>query len=156
MPAPDDQPTLLGPGEAPADEDQWREAVLDLRYGERRRVFPATVHVGTPGSGSAAWELPAHRRHGEPPCDQALRSDVVAALLDRHRSHEEPGAREPSVWLTRSGPLGEHDEDTAWLSGARTAYAEAGLVLRIAVVTHAGWYDPRTGDGRRWKRLRRR
>ncbi|MCH1868339.1 hypothetical protein [Nocardioides sp. CFH 31398] len=128
----------------------WREAVLDLRYGERRRVFPTVVHVGRPGGACAGTTVPLHPGVGGPPWDHALRADLVGALLDRHRA-----AAEPWCWLTRTGGVEPHDDDLAWLAAARTAYGEAGVDLVLAVVTRAGWYEPTTGDGRAWKRLRR-
>lgn len=128
----------------------WREAVLDLRYGERRRVFPTVVHVGHPGEAHPATAMPVHPGVGGGPWDHALRADLVGALLDRHR-----GPAGPWCWLTRTGGVETHDEDLAWLAAARTAYAEAGVDLVLAVVTRAGWREPTTGGGRAWKRLRR-
>jgi hypothetical protein len=46
--------------------------------------------------------------------------------------------------------------DAEWLSAARSAFAEAGVDLTMVVVTRRGWWDPRSGRRREWKRLRRR
>jgi hypothetical protein len=48
------------------------------------------------------------------------------------------------------------DVDAAWLSSARTAAAEAGVRLTMVVVTRRGWFDPRSGVTRVWKRVRDR
>ena len=84
--------------------------------------------------------------------EHALRADLVAALLRRTRT----GPVDPLVWLTRTGELVLEDLDAAWLAAARAAYAEAGVRLTMVVVTRRGWWDPRTGRRREWKRLRSR
>jgi hypothetical protein len=48
------------------------------------------------------------------------------------------------------------DLDLAWLAAARSASAEAAVALVLVVVTRSGWFDPRTGVRREWKRLRTR
>ena len=60
------------------------------------------------------------------------------------------------MWLTRTGDFVLEDPDAAWLSAARSAYAEAGLCITMVVVTRRGWWDPRSGASRKWKRLRAR
>lgn len=127
-----------------------RRAVFDHALSEPRRVFPPLLHVGRPGGTEAVFALGA-----DDPADHALRTDVVAALLRRTRSAD-PGAPAPLVWLTRTGPLDLQDVDAAWLAAARAASAEAGLPLTLVVVTRTGWRDPRSGMGRRWKRVRAR
>jgi len=122
-----------------------RRAVLQLVTDEHRRRFPPTVHVGLP-AGRRAEFAP------EPPMDQALRADVVAAMLRRARDD----ACSPLVWLTRPGSLELSDTDADWLAAARTAYVEAGVELTMVVVTRHGWRDPRSGTARRWRRLRDR
>lgn len=124
-----------------------RAAVLAFKASEPRRNFPAVVHVGTPGGRVASFvDLPADR------LDHGLRTEVMAALLSRALLHD----RQPVTWLTRSGGLGTHDADLAWLAAARSAYGEADVPLAMAVVTRDGWRDPRTGRGATWKRLRDR
>ena len=122
-----------------------RRAVLQLVTHERRRRFPVVLHVGSPADREAEFAP-------EQVMDHALRADVVAALV--HRTAASGPA--PLVWLTRPGELDLTDADAAWLSAARTAYAEAGLPLTMVVVTRHGWRDPRTGTSRRWRRLRDR
>ena len=122
-----------------------RLAVLELVDSERRRQFPPMLHVGTPGGPAATFEP-------EGPLDQALRVDVVEALV--RRAGRGPG---PSlVWLSRPGPLDIQDLDLQWLAAAGTAARELGVGLRMVVVDRRSWRDPRTGVGREWQRLRRR
>ena len=124
-----------------------RRAVLEHRVSERRKTFPPVLHVGAPG----ALELVVdHRQAG--PMEHGLRADVVAACL-RHTRRDSTA---PLVWLTRTGDFVLEDPDAAWLSAARSAYAEAGLALTMVVVTRRGWWDPRSGASREWKRLRPR
>ncbi len=124
-----------------------RRAVLDFRVSERRKVFAPVLHVGVPG-GTTLTYAPRH----DEPMEHGLRADLVAALLRRTRT----GPVEPLVWLTRTGELVLEDLDAAWLAAARSAYAEAGVPLTMVVVTRRGWWDPRTGQRREWKRLRSR
>ena len=68
-----------------------------------------------------------------------------------------PGPEAPTVWLTRPGALTLQDVDVAWDAAARSASAELACgPLRLVVVTRAGWWEPATGSGRRWRRLRTR
>ena len=122
-----------------------RRAVLDHHVSERRRTYPALLHVGVPGGSE---EVAA----ADDALDHALRADVVAALLQRTRR---PGFV-PMLWLTRPGPPELQDVDLQWLASARTASAEAGVGLTLVVVTRRGWVDPRSGVCREWKRLRQR
>jgi hypothetical protein len=124
-----------------------RRAVLDHVRVERRRWFPALLHVGRPGGAEEVFAIDP----GEP-LDHALRADVAAALLQRGRHR----GVVPLLWLTRPGPLELQDVDAAWVSATRTAGAEAGLALTLVVVTRRGWADPRSGVRREWKRLRQR
>lgn len=124
-----------------------RRAVLEHARTERRRAFPALVHVGAPGGREEVFAVVP----GEP-LDHGLRADVVAALLQRSRR----GQAVPLVWLTRPGALVLEDLDAQWLSAARSAAAEAGVVLTLVVVTRSGWFDPRSGARRVWKRVRDR
>jgi hypothetical protein len=124
-----------------------RRAVLDHGRGERRRWFPALLHVGVPGGPEEVFAA-----DGFAVPDHALRTDVLAALLQRSRR----AGLVPLVWLTRPGPLDLQDVDAAWLSAGRSAAAEAGVDLSLVVVTRQGWVDPRSGVRREWKRLRQR
>ena len=124
-----------------------RRAVLDLRVTESRKTFPPVLHVGVPGAAAIAYEP----RRNEP-LEHGLRADLVAACL----RHTCVGEVVPLVWVTRTGDFVLEDSDAAWLSAARSAYAEAGVPLTMVVVTRRGWWDPRSGASREWKRLRRR
>lgn len=124
-----------------------RRAVLDHVRSEQRRSFPALLHAGRPGGTEEVVAVDP-----DATLDQALRADVVAALLHRGRS----SGAVPLLWLTRPGALGLEDVDAAWVSGARTAGAEAGVDLTLVVVTRHGWVDPRSGVRREWRRLRQR
>jgi hypothetical protein len=140
---PDPQPDPL----TPQTQALLRRAVLDFRVTERRKAFAPVLHVGVPGATRFAYEP---RR--DKPMEHGVRADLVAAFLHRTCA----GPVEPLVWLTRTGELVLEDVDAAWLSAARSAYAEAGVSLTMVVVTRRGWWDPRSGRRREWKRLRRR
>jgi hypothetical protein len=121
-----------------------RQAVRDHALGETRRRYPPVLHVGVPGRLVVAYEAAAE------PADPGLRTDVVAALRARVG-----GDRDHLVWLTRCGSLELQDVDAAWLTAARSAYAEAGAAWPVfAVVNRRGWRDPCTGSGRTWARVR--
>jgi len=123
-----------------------RRAVLDFRLAEKRKAFAPVVHVGVPGTVDLTYEPRRDER-----LEHGLRADLVAAFL------RAAGADlVPLVWVTRTGELVLEDADAAWLSAARSAYAEAGLPLTMVVVTRRGWWDPRSGRSREWMRLRRR
>jgi hypothetical protein len=124
-----------------------RRAVLDHVQSEPRRDFPPLLHLGLPGRGEEVVPADLDASH-----DQALRADIVATLLHRTRRT----GFVPLVWLTRSGPLEVQDVDAFWLAAARAAAAEAGVELTLVVVTRRGWFDPRSGARREWKRLRAR
>jgi hypothetical protein len=124
-----------------------RRTVLDFRVSERRKIFAPVLHVGVPGGTTLTY---AHRR--DEPMEHGLRADLVAALLQRTRI----APVTPLVWLTRTGELVLEDIDAAWLAAAQSAYAEAGVPLTMVVVTRRGWWEPRSGRRREWKRLRSR
>lgn len=124
-----------------------RRAVLDHSRTEPRRGFPPLVHVGRPGGPEEVFAV----RPGDH-LDQALRADVLAALVQRSRRR----GSVPMVWLTRAGGLELQDVDADWLRASRAASAEAGIELTLVVVTRRGWRDPRSCVGREWKRLRAR
>ncbi len=125
-----------------------RQAVLDHRSGERRRVHPGALHVGVPGGRVARLVLDEVE-----PSDPGLRTDVVAAMRVR-ATRDGPGGDGPMVWLTRTGGLELQDVDARWLAAARVAFAEAGEPLAFVVVNRHGWRDPRSGLSRTWARLR--
>lgn len=129
-----------------------RRAVLDHVSSERRRAFPPLLHVGTPGGPQALFATEQLDPIDHALLDQGLRADVVAAMLARRPT---PSVA-PLVWLTRPGELCLQDVDAAWLAAARGAAAEAGLPLTMVVVTRRGWWDPRSGATRTWRRLRAR
>lgn len=131
----------LLPGTDAAAVRMPRAAVRAHVATERRRRFAPLVHVGVPGGRTLT--VAAHPAG----TDQALRSDIVAAMLartdDRHLA-----------WLTRPGELTLHDVDAAWLAAAAAAYAEAGRDLTWVVVTRRGWWDPRSDVRHTWQRVR--
>jgi hypothetical protein len=128
-----------------------RRAVADHAARERRRVHPPLLHVGWPGGREDVFAVGPHDE-----LDQALRTDVVAAMVHTARRHAPVAGAVPMLWLTRSGPLQVGDLDLAWLAAARAATAEAAVDLTLVVVTRKGWFDPRTDVRREWKRLRTR
>jgi hypothetical protein len=133
---------------APRTGALLRQAVLDHKTSERRRVHPEVLHVGVPGRREVSLCLDQVG-----PSDAGLRTDVVAAL----RTRASQGApEEPMVWLTRTGALEQQDVDARWLAAARAAYDEAGAALAFVVVNRHGWRDPRSGLSRTWVRLRPR
>lgn len=127
---------------------RWRVAVAELTVLTRgRRLFAPTLHAGAPGGPQESFvPAPAHE------LDQALRTDLVVALLDRALTH----GSAPALWLTRCGELAVHDEDAAWLAATEGASLECELTLPLVIVTRRGWRDPRTGVRREWRRLRQR
>ena len=126
-----------------------RTAVFAHATSERRRIFGAILHVGLPGHDHVT--VPATPRDDH---DQAVRTDIVAAMLTVHRRS---GLDAPPVaWLTRPGELTLHDADAAWLGPVAAAAREAGATVTFAVVTKRGWWDPRSGVRRVWKRPRTR
>jgi hypothetical protein len=126
-----------------------RRAVLDHTRSERRRQFPARLHVGTPGARGPVHEIV------EEGLGHAVRTDVAAALLaGAGQAHPDfPG---PLVWLTRPGELTLHDVDAAWIPAVLAAGAESGVPPTVVVVTRRGWWDPRSDLRREWQRLRQR
>ncbi|MEZ5095208.1 MAG: hypothetical protein R2731_03255 [Nocardioides sp.] len=125
----------------------WRAEVLALRDAHRSRSFPPALYVGIPGGLRRGVPADAGLDHG-------LRADLTAALLARHRLLED---HRPAVaWLCRPGLSSWHDLDAAWLPAVAQAFLEAGEEPGFVVLTRTGWYDPRTGEGRSWKRLRHR
>lgn len=157
-PGPADPVGPFGPAVPVGRARLLRAAVVQLVRAEKRRCFPALLHVGKPGG--AETVRPAR----EPGDDHALRIEVLAAMLRRVGSLPDPadpgtpppGPADPLVWLTRAGPLQLQDVDAAWVAAVRAIGAELGLPLTVVVVTRTGWWDPVTGSGRRWRRVRPR
>ena len=138
---------------SPAAQAALRLTVARFRAREPRHTFPPVVHVGLPGGANAEFaDLREHR------LDHTLRTEVAAALLSRAQiglpRSMAGSVTSPMTWLTRPGALDPEDVDLRWYAAARAAYGEAGVPLRMVVITKAGWYDPRTGARREWKRLR--
>lgn len=127
-------------------------------HAEPRRRFPAVLHVGRPGGPEAV------RPALDPADDHSLRVEVLEAMLRRVRAlptdlpadlPTDLPAAPALVWLTRPGPLVLQDVDAAWGAATRAAAAELGTdPLALVVVTRVGWWEPATGSGRRWRRLR--
>lgn len=125
----------------------FRAAVIDFKEATPRGRAPVSLHVGVPGRAVARHVV----ERGQP-LDQALRTDISAALLQRTAA----AAGHRWAWLTRSGSLALHDADVAWSAAWYAACAEAEVDVPFVVVTRTGWRDPRTGVVRQWSRLRRR
>jgi hypothetical protein len=126
----------------PATARALRRAVLALATSERRRHFPAVLHVGTPGGACASVE-------DDRDWDAGLRADIAGAAL-------RTAGRAATAWLTRPGDLGLQDVDAAWLGPLLRSAEESGVDLVYVVVTRHGWVDPRTGVRREWRRIRDR
>ncbi len=131
----------------PALARALRTAALELRDRRRGRTFPLEVSVG----GLHRPERAEFQVSPSEQLDLTLRCELVASLLARVADQ-----REPVAWLLRPGSLTWHDRDAEWWPALDAAYAEAGLPLTAVVVTKTGWYDPRSGLRREWKRLRYR
>jgi hypothetical protein len=126
--------------------DALRAEVGALRLRERRRVFPAELCLGTLGgrrvTATLPWPVP-------PEYDDALLADLVDALGDRG------GVAAEAVWLLRPGVPEPHDVDMRLAAVAhRVAEARDAPGAGFLVVTRYGWLEPRSGESRRWKRLR--
>lgn len=126
-----------------------RRAVVDHATSERRRVYPPLLHVGWPGARAEVFGTEPGDR-----LDPTLRCDVVAALLRTARRRAPAPGAVPMLWLTRPGLLAAGDLDLAWLAASIRASAEAQLGLTFVVVTRRGWFDPRSGTRREWRRVR--
>jgi len=132
---------------------RWREEVrraVDLRTSRRS---PGCLLVGNPGELSLASQPPPRQV-----LDPALRCDLLDALLQRwsEAPPDQRGPRGPALWWRRPGVPERHDDDVAWLGAARHVFAARSLRRTFVVVTRVGWYDPETGVGQRWARVRRR
>ena len=130
-------------------DDQTR-ARLRLEVGrfrarERRRVFDTVVYVGRLDGPRDSFVA---RAQDLTVMDAGLRIDVVEVLV------EATAEQATEAWITRAGVPAPHDEDLAWLAAAITAFAIHGRPLDgFYVFTRTGWLDPRSGEGRSWRRL---
>jgi hypothetical protein len=123
-----------------------REEVGRFRRRDSRRVFDASVHVGTLGGARTGFVA---RAQDVPALDAALKVDVVCALLG-----DSPAAWR-TAWLVRPGTPEPHDLDLQWLAAFVTAFGILDRVLDgCYVVTRAGWRDPVSDESRTWARLR--
>lgn len=146
------------------DPARWRQetlraAVLDLAARGLPTTFAPTVSVGDPRGRAARFvdDAAAGPRGAArvAPLDHALRCDVVATMLGRALPDDVACPR-PLTWLARPSVWDEPDCERAWLAAADCAHRELGLPLAFVVVTRQGWRDPRSGEERRWRRLRAR
>jgi hypothetical protein len=132
-------------------EPDFRAEVARLRSGERRRMFPAHVHIGLPAGPQRRLEVPwpAPEEY-----DAGLLFDLADALLDAFLQ-EAPDCALVWAWLTRPGVAEVHDCDLGWFSAVLRAFGAHRTTLGgFRVVTRSGWLDPATGASRTWKRLR--
>jgi hypothetical protein len=123
-----------------------RQEVGRFRARESRRVFDVSVHVGVLGGLRDSFVV---RAQDATAVDAALRTDVVAALL------EGSPADWRTAWLARPGTPEPHDQDLQWLAAAGTAFGMHDRTLDgFFVLTRTGWRDVMTDEARVWKRLR--
>ena len=123
-----------------------RLEVVALRSRGRGTPVPA-LHAGRPGGARETYV--AGHAFGRA-LDHALRTEVAGALLERALRRSPT----PALWLSRGRVPQWHDDDAAWFGPVVAAYGELGLPPRFLVVTPRGWYDPRTGRVRTWRRPR--
>jgi hypothetical protein len=127
----------------------WRTEVGRFRARQPRRVFPLTIHVGSPGGPRVQVEVPWPVAMGY---DAGLRFDLVSALLERWDGN--PGGH-AFGWLSRPGVPDLHDRDLEWHSATVRAFGGHGLqLLGFRAVTRTGWVDVLSGERRVWRRLR--
>ncbi|GAB2759097.1 hypothetical protein GCM10027020_09330 [Nocardioides salsibiostraticola] len=138
----------------PALSRLLRAVVLEHAENEHRRVFDPTLHLAV--LTQEGDRTPIHCvLSREDTWDDALRTDVVAALL--RRLPPQRATERWLAWLTRTGDLDIQDLDLAALRALRSAAAEAEAAdFHFVVVNRRAWRDPVTGVGREWKRLRDR
>ena len=123
-----------------------RQEVGRFRARESRRVFDLSAHVGVLGGPRDSFVV---RARDLPAVDGALRTDVVAALV------EDSPKSWRTAWLVRPGTPEPHDLDLQWLAAASTAFGIHDRALDgFFVLTRSGWRDVLTDESRVWKRLR--
>ena len=128
-------------------------AALRARTPRGRTAFPVHIcAVAAPATppATAVAEDPRFTVGVRERLDLAARTEAVGTLLDLAGERSAP----PWLLLFRPGRPGAHDADAEWLAAALAAYAEAGKDLTFVVITRTGWFDPRSGAGRTWARLR--
>ena len=130
-----------------AEHTVLRAAVIDFKESAPRGRAPVSINVGLPGRAVARHVVAPGQR-----LDQALRTDIAAALLQRTAN----AAGHRWAWLTRTGSLALHDADVAWSAAWDAACSEAEVDVPFVVLTRRGWRDPRSEALREWSRLRRR
>lgn len=125
-----------------------RLEVARLRSQHSRRRFDSVLHLGRlDGSYITCAVTSADRTV----LDAGTRTEVVETLLERLPEHEGP----PAAWLSRPGEPTIQDEDLAWHAAACRAFdVHRRPLAGFWTITRTGWLDVRTGDSRRWKRLR--
>ncbi len=143
-----------------AVQSTLRRAVLDLRTRHRTLRFPAELHIAQSATAPLRWTgvdgvSTVGSRTNPHLLGGGIEVDVMRALL-RQPHGSPPVASETWLWLSRPGAPAWHDLDTKWLAAASLAHEEVGVGFTMTVVTKQGWYDPRSGCSRRWKRLRSR
>ena len=123
-----------------------RVEVGRFRARESRRVFDVSVHVGVLGGPRDSFVV---RAQDLPAVDGALRTDVVAGLVDGSP------AGWGTAWLVRPGTPEPHDLDLQWLAAAWAAFGMHDRTLDgFFALTRSGWRDVLTDEARVWKRLR--
>ncbi len=127
-----------------------REAALLRRAEPRRQDFPTTLQLGR----LDRWPATTERHLLPRPCDEALRTDLVTALLLDARVDE--GAVGPlQCWVARCGQPAVDDDDLCWWRAVRCAAGCLDVAPPpLLVVTRCGWSRPGTDEGQRWDRLR--
>ncbi len=137
----------------PRELHRWlRGIVLATRVEHGRRQVPPGLYVGWPSSARPAAAGGDALREARA---AGVELDLVRALLLTVRTEPPPGPPvDPIAWLTRAGPLAWCDLDALWLGPVLRAFAEVDLSATFVTVTKTGWYDPRSGARREWKRLR--
>lgn len=135
MPAIDRQPS-------PGQRSRLRALVAASTAGRYRRLRPQ-LGLGAPDGQQLM--LPVS---GE---SEQVRAQIVEVLLERVLEQ----CAQPWAWLVRPGPPDEPPLwEPRWVGAALGAFAEHGLDPTVVVVGRWWWYDPRTGAGRCWSRLR--
>jgi hypothetical protein len=159
VPLPPELSPELSPDPPCALADALRAAVLEVAERGPRRVFAPTISVGDPTGHHASYvdrscASPA-RVPGNGRTDHGLRTDVVSSLLATALRPDVAGAL-PIAWLARPAAHEDPDCERDWLAAATAAFAELGVPLVFVVVTRHGWWDPRSGASRSWRRVRPR
>jgi hypothetical protein len=129
-----------------SERDALRVEVGLLRLREHRRLFPAELCLGAYADRRITlplpWPVPGTY-------DDALLGELTDALWDRW------DAPSGATWLLRPGVPDPHDLDVRLTAVTeRVAECRGTAPSPFVVVTRYGWVAPRSGESRRWKRLR--